>query len=142
MRAVQPFFEVTVSRPWHWGIAILSAPDAEIPEQLDAALVTGSPGCLVVKVRHAQDIDADVFEGDWDWATATLHLRSVAHREEPTGAVLYEGILELPDGRLTVGDADSEVVLNDLPKQVRVLVQSDAADSTGLTTVRVDLAHE
>lgn len=38
---------------------------------------------VTVRVRHAQDIEADKFEGHWDWAPVTIHLRSLV-QEEPT----------------------------------------------------------
>ena len=82
--------------------------------------MTSGPGCLVVKVRHAQDIEAEVFEGDWDWATATIRVRSLTDFDEPDGVVLFEGVLDLPDGCLSVGDGDSEVTVNDLSVRSRV----------------------
>jgi hypothetical protein len=57
--AMQPFYELTLSRPWHWGIAIISAVGAEVPENLGEETVTSAPGSLVIMVRHAQDVDAD-----------------------------------------------------------------------------------
>lgn len=61
---MQPLYEVTLSHPWHWGIAIVSAPGAAVPDALDQSLVTATPEALVIKVRHAQDVDAEVFEGE------------------------------------------------------------------------------
>ncbi|TCO44928.1 hypothetical protein EV646_109100 [Kribbella antiqua] len=137
---MQPYYEVSLIRPWHWGIAILSAVDAAVPESLGESRVTSTSECLVIQVRHAQDIEAAVFEGDWDWATAAVHLRSVPDFEEPTGTVLYEGLLALPDGRLSVGDADSQVIVTDLPTQTRVRVQTDDLAEYGVSAVQVDLA--
>lgn len=54
---MQPLAEVTSTRPWHWGIA----------------------------VRHAQDLEADTFEGDWEWAAATLQMRSFLREERQDG---------------------------------------------------------
>ena len=80
-----------------------------MPETLGDSLVTATAEALVIKVRHAQDIDAEVFEGDWDWATATIPVRPLAEFEDSAEPVIYEGVLRLPDGRLAIGDADSEV---------------------------------
>lgn len=60
---MQPFYEVTVSRPWHWGTAVVSAPGAAVPETLEDSLVTAAAEALVIKVRHAQDIDAGGVRG-------------------------------------------------------------------------------
>jgi hypothetical protein len=39
---------------------------------------------MVTKVRHAQDIEAEVSEGDWDWATATIRVRYVRDLDDTT----------------------------------------------------------
>lgn len=136
---MQPFFDVSVSRPWHWGIAILSAPKAAVPEHLNDGLVTATKDCLVLRVRHAQDIDADRFEGDWDWATATIRVRSLASFEADAEEPVLVAQLHLPSGLLAIGDADSEVLLNDLDERTEVRVYADS-DTAGATAVRVDLA--
>jgi hypothetical protein len=81
---MQPIYEVTLSRPWHWGIAIVSAPGAAVPETLADSLVTATAEALVIKVRHAQDIEAEVFEDDWQWSTSTIRVRYVADLEVTT----------------------------------------------------------
>ena len=137
---MQPYYEVAVSRPWHWGIAVLSAPGAPVPEILDQSCVTGTAEALVIKVRHAQDVDVERFEGDWDWAIATIRMRSMAEFEDTTETVAYQGLLRLPDGRLAVGDADSEVVLNDLADQTRVRVYVTGETNHRANEIRVDMA--
>jgi len=84
-----------VSRPWHWGIAIVSTPGAGAPDSLDQSLVTATPEAIVIEVRHAQDIEADVPEGDWHWATATIRVRSLTEFEDTVEPVVYEGVLRL-----------------------------------------------
>ena len=79
-RPMQPLAEVTLTRPWHWGIAVLGDPLAEVPTEFDGRVVATARDVVTLSVRHAQDIEADRFEGDWDWATATIHLRSLVHR--------------------------------------------------------------
>jgi hypothetical protein len=139
---MQPLYEVTLSRPWHWGIAIVSAPGAAVPDALDRQLVTATAEALVIKVRHAQDVDAEVFEGAWNWATATIRVRSLADFEDTAEPVIYEGLLRLPDGRLVVGDADSEVTLNNLDDHTRVRVHAAGQSDFGATDVRIDLAPQ
>ena len=140
MTAVQPFYEMTLVRPWHWGIAILSAPGAAVPETLGESLVTATEKTLVVKVCHAQDIEAEVFEGDWEWATATVRVRHLAEFAEPAETVVWEGVLHLADGRLSIGDADSEVTVNDLAEVTRVRVQVLGHSGDNARDVLVDLA--
>ena len=137
---MQPLFEVALSRSWHWGIAIVSAPGAAVPEALDKSLVTGSHEALVIKVRHAHDVDVEVFDGDWDWAIATIRVRSLTDFEDTAEPPIYEGLLRLPEGRLVIGDADSEVTLNDLADQTRVRVHAAGESACGATEVLIDLA--
>jgi hypothetical protein len=81
---MQPLAEVTLTRPWHWGITALGVPLADVPTQFaDGKAVALGRDVVAFRVRHAQDIEPDRLEGDWDWATATIHLRSLV-REEPT----------------------------------------------------------
>lgn len=139
---MQPLYEVTLSRPWHWGIAIVSTPSAMVPETLSQSLVTATPDALVIKVRHAQDIDAEAFEGDWDWATATIRVRSLTDFEDTAEPPIYEGVLRLTNGQLAIGDADSKVTFNDLDKQTRVRVHAAKESDFGATDVRIDLAPQ
>lgn len=139
---MQPLNEVTVSRPWHWGIAIVSAPLAAVPEVLDQGRVTASQEALVVKVRHAQDIEAEVFEDDWSWATATVVVRSLTGFDEDAADLVYEGLLLLPDGRLSIGDADGEVIVADLPARSRVRVHAPDGAGSEATFVRIDVSPE
>ncbi len=137
---MQPLFDVSVSRPWHWGIAILSAPGVAVPDQLDEGLVTATTDCLVIRVRHAQDIQAERFEGDWDWATATIRVRSLVSFEPDPEEPAYVGALHLPGGLLAIGDADSEVLLNDLDERTQIRLYAAGDSANGTTEVRVDLA--
>jgi hypothetical protein len=65
-----------------------------------------------------------------------VHLRSLTDLEDSTGTVLYDGALSLPDGRLVLGDADSEVIVNNLSKQTRVRVQAQQVSDHGVAEVR------
>jgi len=136
---MQPLYEVSVARPWHWGIVVASASTGQLPEGVGTSLVVGNSAAVVVKVRHAQDVDLPVFEGEWEWITATVHVRSLTEFDEPVGQVLYDGSLSLPDGRLTVGDADNEVVVNDLDPKTLIRVRSLDVEATGLAEVWLDL---
>jgi hypothetical protein len=124
---------VTVTRPWHWGIAILSDPSlgGEIPEVVPKARVSANRNGVVVLVRHAQDVES--FEGDFDWAEAAVTIRrwSAAPETEPDRTVVFEGPLATPTGRLRLGNADEDVVMTGLSVSttVRVLLPSDDLDA-------------
>lgn len=139
---MQPLYEVSLTRPWHWGIAIIGARGAAIPDSLSDSFVAASPGALVLKVRHAQDIEAEVFEGDWDWAVATIDVRYAADFASTQDPIVFDGSLHLPDGVLAIGDADSEVTVNDLGSLVRVRVVMLNGDASTLDRARIELAPQ
>jgi hypothetical protein len=138
---MQPLSETKLTRPWHWGIAIVGAPGAKLPEELDNdQLITVGNAALVIRVRHAQDMDAERFEGDWDWATATFHIRALVAAEPVMRSVVSDVILATADERISVGDADGEVVLPAPSSQTRVIVSTDDLAPAGLENVWIDLA--
>lgn len=83
-----------------------------------------------------------MFEGDWEWATATIRMRHVADFEDTSEPVLYEGVLRSPGGRLAIGDADSELTFNDLGDATRVRVHALNQSPAGATDVHIDLASQ
>lgn len=109
---MQPLSSATIRRPFHWGIVIVTSPEdgGEIPEVLPDRPVTGDEHGLIALVRHAQDVES--FAGDIEWAEAEVVVRLLS--EEPPDSSdrreVYRGTVRTPSGRITVGDADSEVV--------------------------------
>jgi hypothetical protein len=85
MKPSQPLFEVTLTRPWHWGIALIFDQGGDAPDVNPQELVSLGPSGMVILVRHAQD-SIESLDGDRDWATASLHVacwpRSSPHREQ------------------------------------------------------------
>jgi hypothetical protein len=150
--ARQPLTTVTVRRPWHWGIAIIS--DAtiggQIPEVEAGRPVSANEYGLIVLVHHAQDTD-DWPEGEeWadddaevEWAQASVVLTSWAAVSDwpDRDVVLYDGRLETPSGRLSVGDADEDVVISCPTGQIRLRVCGDGAPERP-DRVQIDLAQE
>ena len=139
---MQPLLELTITRPWHWGIAVIAAPSAVLPDGIGEKPFVTSPGALVITVRHAQDFDAAHLEGDLDFAVASVHVRSLGGFQDVAGAAVYDGVLDLPESRLQVGDADSYVTINDLWTRTRVRVYGDLEAAPGATLVQIDLAPE
>lgn len=136
---MQPLAEISLTRPWHWGIAILGNPQAEVPTEFNGRAVALAPDVITLSVRHAQDIEADKFEDDWDWATATIHLRSLAEAEHTERHVLCDTVVATPTEIVSIGDADGMVVIPAPSLRTRLIVSTDDVDATGLRTVWVDL---
>ncbi len=136
---MQPLAEVTLTRPWHWGVAILGGPRAEVPGSLAGQAVAVGDGVVAIGVRHAQDIDAERFVGDWDWATSTFHVRSLGQAGPVERHVLCDIVIATPNESVSLGDADGMVVIPAPSLQTRVVVSTDDVDPTGLDQVWVDL---
>jgi len=136
---MQPLAEVTLTRPWHWGIAVLGDPLAAVPTEFDEHAVATGRYVVTLSVRHAQDIGADRFEGDWDWATATIHLRSLAHAEATDRHILCDTVIATAQETVSLGDADGMLVIPAPSVRTRLIVSADKVDPTGLERVWVDL---
>lgn len=145
-RMPQPLMSVTVRRPFHWGVVVLvdaasehgDVPDVD-PERPVSATETG----MVVLVRHAQDTDE---YGDDDvlvpaHAEVTIRLLAEPQPDDPTRAVLHSGVLRVPSRRLSVGDADDEIVVpTHHANLVTVSVDVGTVVDEGADAVRIDLA--
>jgi len=138
--SVQPLTSVVVTRPWHWGIAIISDPSlgGAIPEVKPNAQVSANRNGVVILVRHAQDIES--FEGDPAWAEARVHVRHWGSAPEigDGTTVVFEGILATPTGRLWIGDADEEVVMSGLTTSSKIRIASPSDDPDSPDQVWVD----
>lgn len=138
-RFMQPLAEVTLKRPWHWGIAVIGDPTVDVPTEFNGQAVATGRDVVTISVRHAQDIDAEKFEGDWDWATATIYVRSLVEEEGTDRQVLCNTVIGTPDETLSLGDADGMLVLPTPGVRTRVVVTAADVDPTWLESVWVDL---
>lgn len=136
---MQPLAQITLTRPWHWGIAVLGDPLAEVPTEFDGGPVSVGRDVVALRVRHAQDIEADRFEGDWDWATATIHVRSLVQEEAAHRQVLCDTIIATSRETVSLGDADGMLVIPAPSVRTRLIVSVEAVEPSGLEAVWVDL---
>jgi hypothetical protein len=67
-------------------------------------------------------------------------VRYLADLPESGESVVYDGVLHLVDGRLSIGDADGEVTVNSLDDVTRVRVEVLDDWGGNAADVRVDLA--
>lgn len=118
---------------------MLGDPRAEAPTKLDGQPVALGHDVIVLSVRHAQDIDADQVDGDWDWATATVHLRSLAQEEPTDRRVLCDTVIATGQESLSLGDADGMLVIPAPSIRTRLIVSAESFGPAGLATVWVDL---
>lgn len=136
---MQPYYSITFTRPWHWGIAIVGDSAADLPDLAEGQAASVSRGVAVLAVRHAQDIDAEKFEGDWNWATATFHIRSLGQSESATRQVVCDFDVLTPNESLSLGDADQWLELATPGVETRVIVTAETPLQAGLTEIWIDL---
>ncbi|WP_133241239.1 hypothetical protein [Nocardioides gansuensis] len=110
-----------------------------MPTEFNGRAVATGRDVVTLCVRHAQDIQADRFGGDWDWATATIHVRSLVHEEGTERHVLCDTVIATPQETVSLGDADGMLVIPAPSGRTRLIVSTDEADPAGLETVWVDL---
>ena len=80
-----------------------------MPELTDAVVSQSAHG-LAVKVLHAQDVDLRGFETDEGIPPAKVHV-DVLVGDHPRSEVLFSGVIDVPSGMLTLGDAEQEDAL-------------------------------
>jgi hypothetical protein len=110
--AVQALVSTVIRRPFHWGIVIVADEESggQIPDVDPANLVSSNEHGIVATIRHAQDVDS--FAGEFDWAEAQVVVRLLPHEERPatTRREVFRGAILVPSGRISIGDADSDVI--------------------------------
>ncbi len=136
---MQPLAEVTLTRPWHWGIVVLGDPVAEVPTDFEGQAVALGRDVVALSVRHAQDTHADRFVGDWDWATATVHVRSLVQEETTERTVLCDVVIATPQQTVSLGDADGMLVIPAPSVRTRLVVSVEEVVPSGMETVWADL---
>jgi hypothetical protein len=138
MNSSQPLFEVTLTRPWHWGIALIFDQGGDAPDVNPQELVSLGPSGMVILVRHAQD-SIESFDGDLVWATASLHVRLLAATEPTPRAIACDAMLRTPTGRLDLGDADGYLTISVDPGRIRVIVSVEDPTDKSPDQVWIDL---
>lgn len=131
---MQPLATIDIKRAWHWGIAIVSDPTlgGSIPDVDPNRPVSANANGIVVLVRHAQD-QVVSFEPGFEWAEAAITVRELVDIPaiDPGRRVIFEGVLATPSGRLSIGDADGNVIIPAHPdvSRLRVTALDDSGSS-------------
>lgn len=117
--------EVQWSQPFRWGL--LTAFDAEnlwdLPDDVNADLVTATETALAVQVRHSQDIEEpEGWPSDVGLPEQQVRVVVTFAESRDADAVEFETSLRCASGRLAVGDAENERVLEVPPGLLRVQV--------------------
>lgn len=111
---MEPLQTTAIKRPFHWGIVILVGDDwtGDIPEIAANSLVSANARAVSVGVRHAQDTDE--YEGEhvrFAEASVAVRLFDAVAQTGDSRREVFRGVINVPSGRLCVGDADEETVV-------------------------------
>ena len=79
---------------------------SDVPDLTDAVVSESAHG-LAVKVLHAQDVDLRGFESDEVIPPAEVQV-DVLVGDRPRSEELFSGVIDVPSGVLTLGDAEHE----------------------------------
>lgn len=141
----------TIERPFHWGIVVVAGDDwdgtGEVPEFDPARMVAANDCIVTIAVRLAQD--SGEFETGDDGveyvkpAKATVVARLLDAWPTDSGRrEIFEGIIAVPTGRLSIGDADGETIVAAHRGNNRIIVSVDdevPAENLSPNLVYVDL---
>ncbi len=114
-------------RPFQWGILLIGDPETkDIPELGRDRATASNSALVVVPVRHAEDVE---FSGGDDEEIAPFVVSvccspGVAQDQE----LSFDGVISLPSGLMSIGDADREEVLALAPGTYRVQIEVDPSD--------------
>lgn len=135
----QPILVISIRRPWQWGIAVITGPGQveDFPEIEPDRPVCSTSGALVMMVRHAQDVE-DIDSGLAE-ATVSIALHQNEVGPEAGNHAVGGGILSTPEGTLSVGDANMEVVVPAHKGMTQYLVSITDPGDLSPEHVRVDL---
>lgn len=128
MRVIgEPESRLELHRPFHWGVLLIGDPEtADIPERGPEGAIVSSGAVVVVPVRHAQDVE---FSGRDDeeippFVVSVCCLRGVAQSQE----LSFDGVVDLPSGLMSIGDADTEEILTLTPGTYRLQIEVHPSD--------------
>ena len=122
---------LVLRRSFGWGIVMVEDEQQRGPPAPEDTVVTSSKTGLTVTVHHAQDVAFDGLAPD-DPIPGFIVAVDCWRTAAPAGTtVIWEGDLDIPLGRLLIGDAEREDVLELTPGRWHVEVAADPADYPG-----------
>jgi hypothetical protein len=139
----EPVLEV--ERPFEWGIVVLC--DEQSTDVLPALergdAFTASKAGLVIVVRHAQDSDVDLATvGRSDPISPFMvSIRCWVNTEPPPEATIH-AVLDVPSGRVVIGDAEGWDAIDLTPGRWAVRAATTPVDYPEAVKVWFDKAND
>ncbi|GAB3808334.1 hypothetical protein GCM10028798_34010 [Humibacter antri] len=87
-----------------------SAPGGPLPDIDPGQMVSANEHGIVASIRHAQDIDS--LDDETAWAQGQVKIRLLTQEDDRTTdrREVFRGQLAIASGRISIGDAESEVI--------------------------------
>lgn len=101
-----------VERPFWWGLLLISDRDTTAVPELGESMVSQSREGLAVTVLHAQDVDISGYADDDVVPPSQVRVEVNVGARAAEDDVSFSGVIDVPSGVLTVGDADEEDALH------------------------------
>jgi len=119
---MQTIVRTSITRPWQWGIVAVfdKVAEGDLPEFAPESLASVNQSGLIVRIRHAQDIED--FDESFAEGTVTISFHEEAVEPAQGRQFVCAGQLSTPGGTLSVGDADMEVVVPPATGVTNILV--------------------
>jgi hypothetical protein len=96
-------------RPFRWGVLVVRDPrSADFDTSTDISAITSTTNSILIPVRHAQDIE--IPSGDSGKSPLNVSV-SCEPIEDEISTPAFDGMIDLPSGQLSIGDAYSEQLL-------------------------------
>ena len=120
-----PGFEI--QRRFGWGILLIGdAESSDIPLGPGRGVAISTATNICVRVRHAQDVESPS-DGNLEVPPFEVSVRCVSGVSHAL-ALCFDGTIDLPSGRLSIGDADDEKILALRPGRWRFQIEVDTRD--------------
>ena len=111
--------ETVIKRPFHWGIVIIVGDDwdgeSEVPVFDPDRMVAANDFAVAIAVRHAQDAvrsRPETADRYVKFAEASVVARLLNSSPTHEGRrEVFSGVIDVPSGRLSIGDADEETIV-------------------------------
>lgn len=117
---------VELRRPFAWGVLLVGdASDARIPSVPAEGSISRSATQVAIPVRHEQDV---ALSGDNPDEITPFAVRlSCSGGTAQSQALEFDDVIELPSGRLAIGDADRVETVGLSPGRWRIQVAMEPA---------------
>lgn len=119
---------LVIERPFNWGVLLVSD---QFTDDIPGSSQTGfsvSQQALAIAVRHAQDVDYDDLDLEPDDVVPPTQVRVRVLEGRCPQPTDFDCQIAVPSGKLSIGDAEHEVLIDVESGTYRIEVALDVAE--------------